>query len=141
FENREALFEMAVIIMAVVIIGLSLLLAIVSIRRIVKPLSLLSERICSRPVGPSIPRMATDYVDTELHSIATTFNRFLDELESYVLREQSLLSLASHELRTPVAVMSGALDILESRNQLNANDQATLRRVRRACDEMRDNID
>src|SRR5690606_6838561 len=45
------------------------------------------------------------------------------------------------ELRTPVAVMSGALDILESRNQLNINDQATLLRVRRACDEMRDNID
>src|SRR5690606_24578647 len=57
-----------------------------------------------------------------------------------VRREQSLLNLASHELRTPIAVMSGALDILESRNQLSPNDQATLARVRKACDEMRDNI-
>src|SRR5690606_14770328 len=44
------------------------------------------------------------------------------------------------ELRTPIAVMSGALDVLEQRNQLHPNDQATLRRLRRSCDEMRDNV-
>src|SRR5690606_1882219 len=121
--------------MALVIIAFSLLLAVLSSRRIVKPLRLLSDRISRTPVGTSMPRMETDYADAELHSIAMTFNRFLDELESHVRREQSLLSLASHELRTPIAVMSGALDILESRNQLSSNDQATLARVRRACDE------
>ena len=140
FENREALFEIALIIMTLIIIAFSLLLAVLSSRRIVRPLKLLSKRISRIPVGPSMPRMQTDYVDAELHSIAVTFNRFLDELESYVRREQSLLNLASHELRTPIAVMSGALDILESRNQLNLNDQATLQRVRSACDEMRDNV-
>ncbi len=140
FENREALFEIVLTIMTLIIIAFSLLLAVLSSRRIVRPLKLLSERISRIPVGPSMPRMETDYVDAELHSIAMTFNRFLDELESYVRREQSLLNLASHELRTPIAVMSGALDVLESRNQLNPNDQATLQRVRSACDEMRDNV-
>ncbi|WP_454692650.1 sensor histidine kinase [Achromobacter aloeverae] len=140
FEDREALFEIALIIMTLVIIAFSLLLAVLSSRRIVRPLRLLSERISRIPVGANMPRMETDYADAELHSIAMTFNRFLDELESYVQREQSLLSLASHELRTPIAVMSGAIDILEQRNQLTPNDQATLGRVRRSCDEMRDNV-
>lgn len=140
FEKREALFQIALLVMTLVIVAFSLLLAVLSSRRIVRPLKLLSERISGTPVGPAMPRMETDYVDAELHSIATTFNRFLDELESYVQREQSLLSLASHELRTPIAVMSGALDILESRDQLNPNDKATLMRVRRACDEMKDNV-
>lgn len=140
FEDREALFQIALLIMALIIIAFSLLLAVISSRRIVRPLKLLSERISRIPVGPSMPHMEIDYVDAELHSIAVTFNRFLDELESYVRREQSLLNLASHELRTPIAVMSGALDILESRNQLNPNDQATLQRVRNACDEMRNNV-
>lgn len=140
FEKREALFEVALIIMTLIIIAFSLLLAVLSSRRIVRPLELLSERISGTPVGPAMPRMETDYVDAELHSIAMTFNRFLDELESYVQRVQSLLSLASHELRTPIAVMSGALDILESRDQLNPNDRTTLMRVRRACDEMKDNV-
>lgn len=141
FENRETLFVLALTIMTMVIIVFSLLMAVLSSRRIVRPLKLLSERISRIPVGPDMPPMKTDYLDAELHSIALTFNRFLGELESYVRREQSLLNLASHELRTPIAVMSGALDILESRDQLYSNDRATLKRVRRSCDEMRDNVD
>ena len=140
FENREALFQSILIGMAAVIIVFSLVLARVSSRRIVRPLTRLSERISRTPVGPSMPRMQTDYIDTELHAIATTFNRFLQELESYVKREQSLLNMASHELRTPIAVMSGALDIIELRDQLSPNDRVTLKRVREACDEMRDNV-
>src|SRR5690606_35830820 len=140
FEKREALFGLALIINAVVILAFSLLLAVFSSRRIVRPLKLLSERISRIPVGPNMPRMESDYSDVELHSIALTFNRFLDELESYVRREQSLLNLASHELRTPIAVMSGALEVMESRDQLSEKDRAALLRVRRSCDEMRDNV-
>lgn len=141
FEKREALFGMALVFMALVIVAFSLLLAVLSSRRIVKPLRLLSERISSTPVGPSMPRMTVDYGDAELHSIAHTFNRFLEELEAFVRREQSLLNLASHELRTPIAVMSGALDVIESRGQLSESDRATLARVRKSCDEMRDNVE
>lgn len=140
FEKREVLFQVALIVIALVILTFSLMLAVFSSRRIVRPLKLLSERISRIPVGPHMPRMKPDYEDSELHSIALTFNKFLDELESYVRREQSLLNLASHELRTPIAVMSGALEIIESRDQLSEKDRVTLARVRRACDEMRDNV-
>lgn len=140
FEDREALFSIALAVMTLVIIGFSLLLAALSSRRVVKPLQQLSERISRIPVGPNMPRMETDYAEAELRAIATTFNRFLDELEFYVRREQSLLSLASHELRTPIAVMSGALDIIESRGQLHPNDLTTLERMRASCNEMRDNV-
>ena len=99
FEDRESLFETALGIMTLVIVALSLLLAVFSSRRIVRPLRRLAGQISRIPVGSSMPRMDTDYADAELHSIVTTFNRFLDELESYVRREQSLLSLASHELK------------------------------------------
>jgi len=141
FEDRETLFGIAVILMALVIMAFSLLLAVLSSRRIVKPLKRLADDVSTIPAGRAMPRLESDYVDAELHSIVMTFNQFLGELESYVKRERSLLSLASHELRTPIAVMSGALDVLERRDQLNANDRETLRRVRRACDEMRDNVD
>src|SRR5690606_38091919 len=86
FENREALFSIALFIMTMAIIIFSLLLAVLRSRRIVRPLQLLSERISRIPVGANMTRMETDYPDAELHSIATTLNRFLDELESYVRR-------------------------------------------------------
>lgn len=141
FEEREALFNIALFVMAIVILAFSLLLATLSSRRVVRPLRQLSENISRIPVGRNMPRLDSDYSESELQTIAATFNRFLNELESYVHREQSLLSLASHELRTPIAVMSGALDIIEARGQLRANDATTFKRLRRACDEMRDNID
>ena len=141
FEDREFLFSIALGVMTLVIIGLGLWMATLSSRRIVDPLQQLSEQISEVPVGSQMPRIPVNYTDSELHSIAVTFNRFLGELESYVRREQSLLSLASHELRTPVAVMSGALDILEMRGQLKPNDLATVARMRNACTEMRSNVE
>ncbi|GAA4416382.1 two-component sensor histidine kinase [Advenella faeciporci] len=141
FENREFLFSIALGVMTLLIIGLGLWMATLSSRRIVNPLRQLSEQISEVPVGAQMPRIPVNYTDSELYSIAETFNRFLGELESYVRREQSLLSLASHELRTPVAVMSGALDILEMRGQLKPNDLATVARMRNACTEMRSNVE
>jgi len=140
FEDREALFERLLVGVALLVVACSLLWAVVASRRLTRPLQSLSARIADTPVGPNMPRIVTDYRDVELHAIADTFNRFLDELEAYVRREQTLLNLASHELRTPIAVFSGALDILEARGQLAENDRTTLARARRACDEMRDNI-
>lgn len=140
FENREVLFEMALGVMAMIIMIFSLLLALLIGRRIVRPLQSLAYRISGIPVGSTMPRIPPDYTDVELHSIALSFNRFLDELESYVRREQSLVSLASHELRTPIAVMLGGLDIIDARGQLQPNDRSTLNRVRRSCEEMRDNV-
>src|SRR5699024_8759343 len=66
---------------------------------------------------------------------------FLDELEAYVKREQSLLGLASHELRTPIAVIAGALDVIQQRDQLCEDDRRTLERARGANAEMGANVD
>jgi len=140
FEDREALFEQILFAVALAIMGLSLLAAAWSSRRLIRPLQHLSHTIAQTTPGASMPRIATDNAhDAELHAIAATFNRFLDELEAYVQRERALLGMAGHELRTPIAVVSGALDVMQLRGQLSAQDRATLARARRACDEMRDN--
>lgn len=140
FEERETLFQIALGAVIIILTGLSLLLAALSSRRIVIPLRHLSNQISHIPIGTHMPRIPLDYQDSELHAIAQTFNRFLDELESFVKREQSLLNLASHELRTPIAVISGALDVLEQRQQLTAQDLATVTRIRSACTEMDANV-
>jgi signal transduction histidine kinase len=65
----------------------------------------------------------------------------LDALDAYVQREKALVSLASHELRTPVAVIAGALDVLEARGSLGEADRSTVARIRRAADEMRTDVE
>jgi len=140
FEDRAAWFQIALSVVILAIVGLSLLLTVLVSRRIVRPLQSLSNQISGIPAGSSMSRISQDFDDQELHSIAETFNRFLDELESFVKREQSLLNLASHELRTPIAVISGAVDVLEQRNQLSESDRATVARIRSSCAEMGANV-
>lgn len=141
FEERESALLLTVAAIVVGMILLSLLLAHWSSRKLIAPLTALSEQIAALPPGKKIPPLSLHYQDQELHHIAVTMNRFLCEIESFIEREQQLLSLASHELRTPIAVISGALDVIEHRNQQQPNDKQTLLRIRRATTEMADNVD
>lgn len=141
FEEREAHFNIALLFTALAIFGFSLVLAKVGSKHVIQPLKELSEKISKIPAGRHMPRLASHDLDTELQAIAITLNHFLDELEAYVQREKLLISLASHELRTPIAVISGAMDVIEARGQLNADDAVTFKRIRQSCDEMRDNVE
>lgn len=140
FEEREWLFRMAILVVGLLVGLLVIVLSVVGARRVVQPLRELAERIQRLPVGPAIDRLPGHWQDAELQTIAGAFNDFVTELEAYVRREKSLLALASHELRTPIAIITGALDILEQRGGLSAADQATLARIRRAADEMQSNV-
>lgn len=141
FEEREYLFERILLVVVVLIFALSALLSYISSQRIVKPWRKLAEDMSAIPVGKNMPLIPNQFQEAELYTIAQNFNQFLSELNAYVKRENSLLSLASHELRTPIAVMAGALDIIESRQQLSEKDAITLGRIRQSCTEMQVNVE
>lgn len=48
----------------------------------------------------------------ELYTLSETINQLLDRIESVIEREKSFTSYASHEFRTPLAVLKGTLEIL-----------------------------
>lgn len=141
FEQQETLFAIVLAIICLAVIVLSFVLARISSRRLVVPLRQLAGHIGNTLPGRSMSRVPPHFEDAELATIAATFNSFLDELEAYVKREQSLLGLASHELRTPIAVISGALDVMQQRDQLHDDDRRTLDRARQANTEMGANVD
>ncbi|THF63568.1 HAMP domain-containing histidine kinase [Pseudothauera nasutitermitis] len=135
-ENREDVLQIGVGLFALFALGMVLLLARIGTRRVVGPLENLAREIARVRPGTLYARIQTPYADAELANIADTLNQLLNELDAYVQREKSLVSLASHELRTPVAVISGALDVLEQRDSLGEADRRTVARIRRAADEM-----
>jgi signal transduction histidine kinase len=141
FEHRQTLFGQSLAVLALIMMALGMALAYFTSRRLVRPLRQLADFIRNAEPAPNMPRIANTFQDSELREIAATFNLFLDELEKYVKREQMLLSLASHELRTPIAVIGGALEVVGQRGQLREDDARTVERMRRATEEMRTNID
>lgn len=79
---------------------------------LVRPVKDLAHRI--RAIDPSVrgERLPLSYRQEELRVIAEASNAHLERVEAFMARERSLLEQASHEFRTPVSVISGAVDVL-----------------------------
>ncbi|KAA8980350.1 HAMP domain-containing sensor histidine kinase [Halospina sp. K52047b] len=140
-ESHERLTQLVLIGILLVMVAVGFLLSRLSARHLVNPLRNLTAEIQATEPAKAMRRLNTHYSDREFADIANAFNRFLDAIEHYVEREKSFVKLASHEFRTPLAVMTGALDILEQRKTLSDADRRTLARIRGATDDMHSDVD
>ncbi|MBN7825062.1 HAMP domain-containing histidine kinase [Bowmanella dokdonensis] len=78
--------------------------------------------------------------DDEVGMLAETIEKTLERISAFVERERYFTSSASHELRTPITVITGALELLEQ-SDLSAADAKALNRVRRATLDMKTTIE
>jgi len=144
FEHREKHFRKVLIVIVLLAAGLGLLLAGLTAGRIARPMSRLADAVDGLSLGKaaaSSKGFPTDFREVELQAIALAFARYLDELDAHTRRERRLLGMASHELRTPVAVIAGAMDVVEKPGGIDdPRRQRALRRIRLAADEMRDQL-
>ena len=111
-ENDQNAMGLVGVLIAVVS-GLAIVASLLWLYRgMRRPIKLLAQRM--EQLDPEQPsqRLATDFAISELHDIATLVNRHLERVERFIERERSLLDQASHEFRTPIAVIAGAVDVL-----------------------------
>lgn len=110
YQNMTALLSVLMAILSsLMIVG-----AIVWIYRTLRrPIQSLAQRMDDLDPAQPAQRLATDFALSELHDIAVIVNRHLDRVERFIERERSLLDLASHEFRTPIAVIAGAVDVIK----------------------------
>ncbi len=79
----------------------------------------------------------TDDVDRETRLMLETLEAFSARLEQFIERERTFTRDASHELRTPIAVLKGSLDIFEQMDLALTERQVMVQqRMRRAVTEM-----
>ncbi len=78
--------------------------------------------------------------DDEVGVLARTIEKTFERISAFVERERYFTSSASHELRTPITVITGALELLEE-SDLQANDVKAVDRVRRATLDMKTTIE
>ncbi|WP_257388294.1 sensor histidine kinase [Tahibacter caeni] len=79
---------------------------------LVRPVRDLAARMQAIDPGSVGERLPTTYKREEVRVIAHASNAHLERVERFIERERSLLDQASHEFRTPIAVIAGALDVL-----------------------------
>ncbi|HUD42049.1 MAG TPA: HAMP domain-containing sensor histidine kinase [Dokdonella sp.] len=81
-------------------------------------------------------RFGTD----EVGVLAGAIEKTLKRISAFVVRERDFTGSASHELRTPITVITGALELLEQ-SDLSAEDVKAVDRIRRATLEMKSTIE
>lgn len=81
-------------------------------------------------------RFGTD----EVGVLAGAIEKTLERISAFVVRERDFTGSASHELRTPITVITGALELLEQ-SDLSAEDARAADRIRRATLEMKSTIE
>ena len=135
-EEREILFQLATLVLVIFMSAIGFVLSQLGARKLVKSLQKLTKAIQRTVPGKSMQRLETNYMESEYNNIASAFNRFLEEMESFVARENMFIKTASHELRTPIAILSGALDVIEKRQQLSDADKQTMKRIRQTVSNM-----
>lgn len=78
--------------------------------------------------------------DDEVGMLAGTIEKTLERISAFVARERYFTDSASHELRTPITVITGALELLEQ-SDLSAADEKVVDRIRRATLDMKTTIE
>lgn len=136
-EKYELNMVLVVAIIAMIMIILLGILVIRSVNRMLQPLSKLTNDI-----GALEPNRLGQYIElpeaanSELVIIAGALNRYLKRNEYFVERERAFIDTASHELRTPIAVISGSSELALSQADLPNATRNQILRIQRTAREV-----
>lgn len=135
-EDREETLAWSALAIFIAVAGFSVMAARWLARRALAPLDQLVDQL--RELNPEQrgERIALPVNDSELAVIVDAFNAYMVELDALVERERAFASAASHELRTPIAVIQGAAETLAL-----SGDTPPLKRIERAVAMARHELD
>jgi signal transduction histidine kinase len=134
FHELEEFATRWVMLAGVVMIFVTVVMASFGVSRLVSPLRSLARHIDG--LKPGVPGQTVD-VDprgsSELYVIAAALNDYLARNEQFVERERVFISTASHELRTPIAVITGAAELALEQPGVPERARHQMQRVHRTA--------
>jgi len=131
FGELEHFVTRWALLAGVALLLVTLLMAWVGMTRLVRPLSVLAQDIANlRPERQGQQIVVDRRGSTELEVIAGALNDYLQRNEHFVERERAFISTASHELRTPIAVITGAAELALEQPGVPDRARHQLQRVR-----------
>jgi len=130
-EFEDILF---VIIAAILTTGIVVFLILYIAKRLTLPVIELQERVRNLDINSNqLPLLDRD---DEIGQLSSHFSQLISKMRKYTQREQDFTRFSSHELRTPVTIIRGNLDLLSKTLPPSAINLRILKRMEIATQRM-----
>ncbi len=113
YQHSRAIFNTTSIVLCIVIILAGSVLVYLFTEKALSPISELSSQLSSIDEENISERLDCDFGDKQIISLRESFNHVLDRLEDAFERQKLFSANASHELKTPLAVMKAGIQVLK----------------------------
>ncbi len=144
-EQAQHGVAQAFIIAGAVMLAIALIASYLAGARVSLPLRRMAAVATRVDAGDLEPRMApAEGSGDEIRVLAESFNHMLDRLAEAFASQREFIADASHELRTPITVIRGQLEVLAASDNPSAQDvrraervvQAEITRISRLVDDL-----
>ncbi len=134
--KREQRFAQQLSIVAVAMTLLSTLLGFFLSGAVVAPVAKLAAQVRHRRPENWDQPLAEHFHDREIEELAGVFDRQLSRMRAFMERERAFGADMSHELRTALAVILSATEVLLDDDKLSDKQTARVQRIERAARDM-----
>jgi signal transduction histidine kinase len=135
-ENKMLLLTILLTIFAILIIAF---ITFKQMGKLFDPLLKIADQL--KMISPEKDRIKIEVLNYEYYEssiLTTALNDYLQKSEHYLNQEKVFFETASHELRTPISVISGAIEVILQHPDTTDRLQPHLERVSRITAEMED---
>lgn len=134
-DNQRIKKQLIVALIGVVIlfsVG-SFMLGAYASRRVMKPVTDLANRLDTLSEEGKPESLSVHFADDEVGQLANALDSYADRLHHLVERDREFNADVSHELRSPLTVITGATELLLAQPDLDAKVRTRLLRIARAA--------
>jgi len=104
-----------------------------SSKRVMKPVTDLADRLDTLSEESTSERLSEHFADDEVGQLAAALDSYADRLHHLVERDREFNADVSHELRSPLTVITGATELLLAQPDLEPKVRTRLLRIARAA--------
>jgi signal transduction histidine kinase len=138
--QKKRIIYLLVGLLLVAIVGV--VLGVLTSRKIIAPIIQLADHVQKAGLEKIPEDLSKRFYSDEVGVLAHTFEQSMKRIEAFIEREKLFTRDASHELRTPITVIRGAVEVIQQ--GLGKGDDSIVRplqRIEKAAKDMKNTVE